>query len=97
LRLPRVIAALLAGASLGLAGAVLQGLTRERSLITLVVLHDLNLALRFADRFLLLGPEAAVSTGSMRALGSEAVRSAYGIDVIRGEVGGHPVMVPCVD
>ncbi len=29
----------------------------------------------------------------MEALGTEAVRSAYGVGVIRGEVGGHPVMV----
>lgn len=75
----------------------IQALARERALITLIVLHDLNLALRFADRFLLLGPHAAVSSGPMKALGREAVRSAYGIDVIRGEVGGHPVMVPRSD
>ncbi|MBK5939917.1 ABC transporter ATP-binding protein [Halochromatium roseum] len=74
----------------------IQALTRAHALITLVVLHDLNLALRFADRFLLLGPHAAVTTGCMEALASEAVGAAYGITVIRGEVGGLPVMVPVV-
>ncbi|EIC21594.1 ABC transporter ATP-binding protein [Thiorhodovibrio frisius] len=74
----------------------IQQLARERALITLVVLHDLNLALRFADRFLLLGP-AAVSSGQMDALGSADIRAAYGIEVIRGQVGGHAVMVPCAD
>ncbi|MBK1707255.1 ABC transporter ATP-binding protein [Halochromatium glycolicum] len=74
----------------------IQGLTRAHALITLVVLHDLNLALRFADRFLLLGSRAAVTTGRMEALASEAVGAAYGIEVIRGEVGGLPVMVPVI-
>jgi len=74
----------------------IRALARERSLITLVVLHDLNLALRFADRFLLLGPRAAVTTGCMELLAAEAVEAAYGIKVIRGEVGGQPVMVPLV-
>jgi iron complex transport system ATP-binding protein len=71
----------------------IQNLVRERGLITLVVLHDLNLALRFADSFLLLGAEAKATTGRMQTLGSDHVRSAYGIDVISGQVGGHPVMV----
>ena len=74
----------------------IQALTRAHALITLVVLHDLNLALRFADRFLLMGPRAAVTTGNMDALASEAVGAAYGIKVIRGEVAGQPVMVPVV-
>jgi len=75
----------------------IRALTSERGLITLVVLQDLNLALRFADRFLLLGPEPAVSSGPMQALGAEVVRAAYGIDVIRGRVGGHSVMIPYLD
>jgi len=75
----------------------IQKLVRERALITLVVLHDLNLALRFADSFLLLGAEAAVTTGPMQTLGSDHVRSAYGIDVISGRVGGYPVMVARAD
>ncbi|MEA1051840.1 ABC transporter ATP-binding protein [Lamprobacter modestohalophilus] len=74
----------------------IQALTRAHALIALVVLHDLNLALRFADRFLLLGPRAAVTTGRMDVLASEAVGAAYGIKVIRGEVGGQPVMVPVI-
>jgi iron complex transport system ATP-binding protein len=63
----------------------------------LVVLHDLNLALRFADRFQLLGTQASVSAGAMESLGSDHVQAAYGIDVIKGQVGGHSVMVPCAD
>lgn len=72
----------------------IQALARERALITLIVLHDLNLALRFADRFLLLGPGAVVQSGGMEALTPAAVQTAYGVEVVRGEVGGRPVMVP---
>lgn len=72
-------------------------LTRAHALITLVVLHDLNLALRFADGFLLLGPGSTVTSGPITELLPADVSCAYGIQVIKGQVGGYPVMVPCAD
>ena len=72
----------------------IRDVVRDRDLAGLVVLHDLNLALRFADRFLLLGPAGATHCGSMADLDAEQVRMAYGIPVVRGEVGGYAVMVP---
>ncbi|MFB1487657.1 MULTISPECIES: ABC transporter ATP-binding protein [unclassified Thiocapsa] len=72
----------------------IRGVVRDRKLAGLVVLHDLNLALRFADRFLLLGPAGATHCGAMADLDAERVRTAYGIPVVRGEVGGYAVMVP---
>jgi iron complex transport system ATP-binding protein len=72
----------------------IQAQARERQLATLVVLHDINLALRFADQFLLMGPDATSTQGPIADLAPEAVGDAYGIEVIRGEVDGRPVMVP---
>jgi iron complex transport system ATP-binding protein len=72
----------------------IRDLARSHALITLVVLHDLNLALRFADRFLLLGPDATVTTGPITELAADDAGAAYGVDVVRGQVGAQPVMIP---
>jgi iron complex transport system ATP-binding protein len=62
----------------------------------LVVLHDLNLVARFADRVLLL------VQGQLRALGSvtevlqpELLSEAFGIalDVVQNPIGAHPLVV----
>ncbi|AGX87973.1 ABC transporter ATP-binding protein [Candidatus Symbiobacter mobilis] len=68
--------------------------TREQGLITLVVIHDLNLALRFADRFLLLDGHGGCETFPMDALSPDRVRRAYGVPVARGEVAGFSMLVP---
>lgn len=68
--------------------------TREQGLITLVVIHDLNLALRFADRFLLLDGHGGSESGPMDAISPDRVQRAYGIPVARGEVAGHTLLVP---
>lgn len=72
----------------------ISALTRRHGLVTLVVLHDLNLALRFADRFLLLGLDGAVSTGPVTELSADRVGKAYGIEVVKGEISGRPVVIP---
>ncbi|MBK1646090.1 ABC transporter [Thiocapsa imhoffii] len=72
----------------------IQGVVQDQNLVGLVVLHDLNLALRFAERVLLLGPGGAIHTGAMAELRTDQVEQAYGIAVVRGEVGGLPVMIP---
>ncbi|NKN32335.1 ATP-binding cassette domain-containing protein [Marichromatium bheemlicum] len=74
--------------------ALVQRTARERDLVTLVVLHDLNLALRFADRFLLLDGDGGHRTGDMTALTPEQIEQAYRVAVVRGELAGHPLFVP---
>lgn len=62
--------------------------------IVLVVLHDLNLALRFADRFLLLDGTGGWAAGPMQDLDPQRVEQVYGVPVVRGEIAGHPLFVP---
>lgn len=68
--------------------------TRDQAFVTLVVIHDLNLALRFADRFLLLDGQGGALTGTLAELTPQAVERVYRVRVARGEVAGHPLMVP---
>jgi len=62
---------------------IIVNLARERRLITLIVLHDLNLALHYADRPLLLDQGQTVFCGPTGDLSSEDLSAAYqtGIDI----------------
>lgn len=56
-------------------------LTRERSLTTLCVLHDLHAASRFADRIVVLREGVLISDGSPSAvLTAETIASAYEVE-----------------
>ncbi len=71
-------------------------LTRERSLITLVVLHDLNAAVRYADQLLLLQHGQLVVQGDARSVFTlPHIERVFGVEaeLLQGIRAGQ-VMVP---
>lgn len=63
-------------------------------IIAAVVIHDLNLALRFCDRFLLLKDGQVYRHGDRSILDSEALKEVYGVGAKVVEVEGrHMVLV----
>jgi len=74
--------------------SLLRSVTRALGIASLVVTHNLNNALRFADRFILLKQGQLLGAGMRDIITPEAIREAFRIDVTLGEVGGVPVMVP---
>ncbi len=75
---------------------LLRDATRRRGLTTIVVLHDLNAAARFADRVALLvdGRLTAVGTPA-EILRPAALGSAFDVDVaVDDGSDGHPVVLP---
>lgn len=67
---------------------------RERSVAVVVVMHDLNLALRFADRFLLLKDGVIYACGGREVITPENIAGVYGIPVAVERLGDVPVVVP---
>ncbi len=67
---------------------------KERNLLALVSIHDLNMALRFADRFLMLKDGAVYGVVGRNEVTEEMIREVYGVDVTLGTIGGWPVAVP---
>ena len=64
------------------------------NLIAAVVIHDLNLALRFCDRFLLLKDGQVYGHGDRSILTSQALKDVYGVDAKVVEIEGrHMVLV----
>jgi iron complex transport system ATP-binding protein len=64
-----------------------------QNLTILVAIHDLNLALRFADRFLLLTDGEIAARGSTSALDEETIRAAFEVEVHRLEYKGRPWVI----
>ena len=63
-------------------------------MIAVIVIHDLDLALRFCDRFLLLKDGEVYRHGDRSVLDSEALKEVYGVDAKVVEVEGrHMVLV----
>ena len=76
--------------------SLLHEVTRGLQMTSLLVTHDLNSAIRFADRFILLADGCIEKAGGREILTPEAVRRMYGIDSVIADVAGVPVLVPFV-
>jgi len=67
---------------------------RERDLTAILSLHDVNTALRFADRFLLLKEGRVHAFATRETLSAAIIEEVYGVRVLLQEIQGYPVMVP---
>ena len=67
---------------------------RQQALAAVVILHDLNLALRFADRFLVMKDGAVLALGGREVVDREMIWEVYGVRAQVLEVDGRPVVVP---
>ncbi len=67
---------------------------RAAGVSAVVAIHDLNLALRFADRFLLLKDGSIHTTGPQQALTPEIIEAVYGVHSLMRIVEGFPVIIP---
>lgn len=67
---------------------------RHRNVAAVVTMHDLNLALRFSDRFIMVKDRIIYSAGGIETITPESIKDVYGVDVRIIEVDGHKVIVP---
>ncbi|WP_102224432.1 ABC transporter ATP-binding protein [Acidimangrovimonas sediminis] len=71
---------------------------RQTGTTVISVLHDLNLAARYADHLVLLGPRGLVAEGAPEAvITPDTLQLAFGLaaQVIPDPVSGTPMVVPC--
>ena len=73
---------------------MVRDICHKDNMIAVVVIHDLNLALRFCDRFLLLKDGAVYRHGDRSILDSVALQEVYGVNAKVVEIEGrHMVLV----
>ena len=66
----------------------------QQGLAAVVILHDLNLALRFADQFLVMKEGAVCAFGGREVVDPGMIWEVYGVQAQVLEVNGRPVVVP---
>jgi iron complex transport system ATP-binding protein len=69
-------------------------ISSERGIAVVVAMHDLNLALRFADRFILLKDKTIFATGGLEVMTPENIESVYAVPVTIAAHNGSRVVIP---
>lgn len=65
-----------------------------KGITVIVAIHDLNLALRYADRFLLLKNGRIITMGDERVISEQNLKTLYDVDVQKINKGGRSYILP---
>ncbi|MCI5178559.1 MAG: ABC transporter ATP-binding protein [Candidatus Electrothrix sp. AW3_4] len=74
--------------------SLLQEITQELNLLTITVLHDLTIALRYADRFVLIKDGGLHACGDREVMTPGAIRDVFGMHATIHDIDGIPVVLP---
>jgi len=69
-------------------------IVRENGICAVMTNHDLNLAIRYSDRFILMSKGRIFAAGGREVITPENIEAVYGTKVYVGAVNGIPVVVP---
>ena len=67
---------------------------KEKNIAVIAVMHDLNLALRFSDKFVLLQDTKVFVAGGPEVMTAENITQAYGVPVSVDRVQNQMVVIP---
>ena len=73
---------------------VVRDITTQTSLATVMVIHDVNLALRFCDRFVLMRNGTIVAQGGIEAVTEEALSETYDMPMRIAEIDNLKLTIP---
>lgn len=74
--------------------AAVREIARQENISVITVIHDLNLALRYSDRFLFVKDSKVFAYGGREVMTSENISSVYGIPVTVETVKGMLMVIP---
>ena len=72
-------------------------IAREKRICVITILHDLNLAIRYCDRFLFLKDAKVYAYGGHEVMTSENIENVYGMHVHLERYMGIPIIIPFPD
>lgn len=72
---------------------IVRDICRTSTITAVMVIHDLNLALRFCDRFLLLKDGQVYRSGDSSILDRQALREVYGVNAHVATVEGRSIVL----
>ena len=69
-------------------------ISASTSVAVIMTMHDINLAIRYADTLLLMRDGKIYAEGDRRVVTEETIGTVYGIGVTVGDLDGVPVVIP---
>jgi iron complex transport system ATP-binding protein len=76
---------------------IVKKIAEEHNTCVAIIIHDLNLAIRYCDRFVFLKDSRLFSYGGLETMTAENIQEVYRIHVHITEYKGIPVIVPFPD
>lgn len=73
---------------------IIKDIVRQQRLTAIVTIHDLNLALRFSDKFLTMRNGEVFGFGGSETITPNMIRTVYGVDADVVDHNGHKVVIP---
>jgi iron complex transport system ATP-binding protein len=73
--------------------ALVRRMAREKNISVLIVIHDLNLALRYCDKFVFIKDGIIYRHGDTSIITEETILDVYGINAVITEVSGKKIAV----
>ena len=73
---------------------IINDIIRRQNISVVVTMHDINLALRFANKFMFMKNGSVFAAGGRDIITRENIRQVYGVDVDINTWRGIPVIVP---
>ncbi|MDD4254854.1 MAG: ABC transporter ATP-binding protein [Methanofollis sp.] len=76
---------------------ILTAIVRNHHVSAVMTMHDLNLALRFSDRFIFMKGGTILAAGGREVIRPDVIEEVYGLEVAIEWYRGHPLVIPLGD
>ncbi len=73
---------------------ILEKIVRANRMATIMTMHDLNLAIRYSKKFLIMKSGKIIAAGGNEIITPELIKAVYDVDVMVEAVKGIPVVMP---
>ena len=73
---------------------LIREISKTQDISTIIAIHDLNIAVRFAESFFFLKEGKVHSISTRKTLSEEVIREVYGIEVALKQFEGRTIVVP---
>jgi iron complex transport system ATP-binding protein len=69
-------------------------IVQKNDMAAVMTIHDLNLAVRYSDKFVMMHGGKIFAAGGHEIITSRNIRSAYHIDAYVEKINGIPLVIP---
>ena len=73
---------------------LIKNIVKRNHMAAIMIIHDLNLAIRHSDKFVLMKEGLVYATGDHEIITPENIKAVYNIDAYVESVRGIPVVIP---